>query len=277
MRRSGLPALAAAVLCVVMAACSDGDSGDAAEVVRASPAKTIDSGTSRVALEVNLETGTGGQAAVRGDGVFDMRAKRGTFTLDLGALAGSLGGGNVESVLDGQTMYVKLPAPAASAGKPWFRVDLASAAQQAGVNLGSLGQLRQSDPTQALEYLRGATDDVRRVGEEQVRGVSTTHYRATVDLNKAAASLPPDARAANDELVKSLGTSTLPSDVWIDDDGRVRRMRFSLDADGSGPGPATTVNLELFEFGVPVTVEVPPADQVTDLTNLFSPPTLTPR
>jgi hypothetical protein len=114
-------------------------------------------------------------------------------------------------------------------------------------------------------------------GQRSVRGASTTHYRVVLDLNRAGASLPPEQRPAIDELVRSLGTSTLPADVWLDESGRVRRRRFGVDTDGSGPTAPTTVNLELFDFGIPVTVEVPPADQVTDLTNLFTPPPSVPR
>ncbi len=276
MGRTRLAAVAAAVACVVLAGCSEGAPAGAAEAVRASADKTIDAGSSRVALDVSLSLG-GSKTSVRGEGAFDMQNRRGVFTLDLGALGASLGGDSIETIFDGPGMYLKLPSSAPSGEPPWFKIDLATAGRLAGANLGSLGQLRQSDPTKALEFLRGATDDVRKVGDEDVRGESTTHYRAVVDLQRAAASLPAEERAAIQDLVRSLGTPRLPADVWIDDSGRVRRLRFTVDSDGKGPTAPATVSLELFDFGVPVTVDAPRADQVTDLTNLLTPPPSAPR
>jgi hypothetical protein len=264
-------AVAVFALAVALAGCSGKGSAAGAALVRASAEKTFSSESSRVALEVTLSTG-GTESTIRGDGAFALRDRRGRITLDLGALGGTFGGNNVESVLDGQWLYAKLPPGVLPGSRPWFKFDLAAAAQQVGVNLGSLGQLGQSDPTQVLEYLRGASDDTQELGRETVRGATTTHYRVTIDLRRAASSLPPDRQKVVDELVETLGTSRLPADVWIDDDGRARRVRFSVDIDRDGPGPPATVNLELFDFGVPVEVQVPPPDQVTDLTALFTPP-----
>ena len=113
-----------------------------------------------------------------------------------------------------------------------------------------------------------------RVGTEDVRGSATTHYRAVVDLNKAA-DQSPTARDAIKSTVKLLGSSSMPVDVWVDAQGRVRRMKYVVDlskskvtaSTASVPG-SVTFTLELFDFGVPVQAVVPPADQVVDLSAL---------
>ena len=64
--------------------------------------------------------------------------------------------------------------------------------------------------TDALEYLRSVADEVTEVGAETVRGVDTTHYRATVRLAEAGASPERDHH---------------PVEVWVDENGRTRRYR----------------------------------------------------
>jgi hypothetical protein len=59
----------------------------------------------------------------------------------------------------------------------------------------------------------------------------------------------------------------MPADAWIDADGHVRRLRLLLDfGKMTGPdvgldGVTMTETVELYDFGKPVTIEVPdPAD-----------------
>jgi hypothetical protein len=89
----------------------------------------------------------------------------------------------------------------------------------------------------------------------------TKHYRADVDLNKAAERVP-DKKAADTvkQMFKSSGLSSFPVDVWIDRAGRVRRESFSF----SAPAMVMEMTIEFTRFGVPVDTTPPPADQVMD-------------
>ena len=265
----------ALVLAALLVACSGGgdDESEAAAAIRAAPDKTVEAGSARVALNVAFSTTGGGGSTVTGAGEVDLRNRRGTLNIDLGAFGP---GGTIETVLDGSNIYVKLPDGVLPGSRPWYRFDLATLGEQVGAGLGALGQLQQSDPTQVLAYLRGAAADMREVGEEDVRGASTTHYRGNVDLRRASESLSPDGKKAVEDAIQALGTSTFPTDVWLDGEGRVRKARFNLDS-GEGPISSGSFELELYEFGVDVTVQVPPPDQVTDLTSLIPGPTTAPR
>jgi hypothetical protein len=192
------------------------------------------------------------------------------------------GGGRVEMILLGNVFYMKLPAEALSGepqllARPWLKVDLATLSQQSGVNLEALGQLRDNDPTAALNFLRGVSNDVKKVGSEKVRGAETTHYSATADLNKTVEQVPADLRDDITRLIGQLGTSTIPTEAWVDDDGRLRRMRYIVDLSrvqaGGQPAPlggVLTTTIEAFDFGADVDVSEPPADQVTDFAALMS-------
>ncbi|MGH9226664.1 MAG: hypothetical protein ACRD2W_23400, partial [Acidimicrobiales bacterium] len=238
-----------------------------AERVRQAADKTAAAGSARVTLNVAL-SGAGVSAAVTGDGVLDLDERRGALNLDLGSLGSSLGGSrSVEAVLDRGGLFVKLPA-LLTAAKPWLKVDLAALSAPAGINLGPLGQLKSADPAQALAFLKGAASDVKKVGTETVREASTTHYRGTMNLRDAAAALPAEASKTVDDVAAALGTTTIGADVWLDDEGRMRKMRFGVDAGGGGAGGS--VEFEMYDFGVAADVRMPPAEQVTDLAAFLS-------
>ena len=123
------------------------------------------------------------------------------------------------------------------------------------------------------------SNDVQSVGTGTVRGVETTHYHASLNLAKAAdrADIPPELRDAVQKLIAGSGggSGTIPADVWIDGEGRVRRTTLTLDVAslgglGGGSGaagalPTVTVSVDLYDFGVPVKVETPPAGDVAQL------------
>lgn len=97
------------------------------------------------------------------------------------------------------------------------------------------------DPSRALGYLRSVADDVRSEGGDRVRGYKATQYRATVDLSRAGG---PEGHL-------------LPLEVWVDEPGRVRRLRYPLLGE-----PETTIVWELYDFGVAVNLTPPPPEKV---------------
>ena len=72
---------------------------------------------------------------------------------------------------------------AALGGKDWMKIDLKRAMSSFGLDLGASGQFGQSASEQ-LRMLRAVSGEVSEEGHEQVAGVDTTHYSATVDLRR---------------------------------------------------------------------------------------------
>jgi len=125
------------------------------------------------------------------------------------------------------------------------------------------------------------------VGSETIRGADTTHYHATLDLAKSVdvngKNVPPGLRDAMKQFAGLFGT--IPADVWIDADGRMRRERIEIDfgkvlrglggdTGSEADNAVITETLDFYDFGAPVHIEAPPADQVSQFPNAGDVPSL---
>lgn len=264
------------VLCLVAVAFVGGACGGSdrkpVAVLAAATERTIDAKTSRVAMEIEMPSPTGGDTVtLNAEGLFDYVTQKGTMSLDMSALGIPGMSGKAEMVLLGQVFYMKLPAGLLP-GKPWLKVDVNALGQARGIDLGGLQQLGSNDPGTQLRYFTGAGDDTKKVGEEKVRGVDTTHYRGQFDLNKAKADAPADLKDDFDRFIEQLGSSSFPGDVWVDGDDLIRRVRMTITPKGTGASPTSgslTTTQEFYDFGVKVDATPPPADQVSDFAQLL--------
>ena len=246
--------------------------GGTENALAAAAGSTADAGSAEVTL--NMEMSSAGQTMkVTGEGELDFRTGRGRMTYHYPPeTAVLLGSADVETVFDGLVAYMHLPGVAPE--RPWVRLDLEALADAEGVAMAELSELGAGDPSQMLEYLRAA-GEVEKVGEEPLFGVHTTHYRTTVDLDRmleqASAQERASLRASVEQIERLSGTSSMPVEVWVDENDLVRRLSFeqSISAAAGGPG-LMTMTMDLFEFGTDVDVEVPPPSQVTDFTELVS-------
>ena len=263
---------------IVLGAC--GNRAGASQIVAASSSKTAADGTSAIALTFAFEGLPGGKpVAVTAEGAFDYTARKGRLVVDVGSvgLPGVATGTKAEMLLDGDVVFMKFPGVGLP-DKPWVRVDAAerAASGAAGSPIGGLDQLGSSDPTAALDMLRGVAKDVREIGEEKVRGTTTTRYRGTVDLKAALAKVPENRRAQLDALAEQLEAESIPVDVWVDGDGRARRLVYAVALPGPDGGASTgaaddtgaelkmTTTIEFFDFGTKVDLKLPPAEQIVD-------------
>jgi hypothetical protein len=298
--RSVLSLLAAAVAALLLAGCGGGgeDGGasalttggeSAASVLAAAASETSDSGSSRVDLTFSTELPpelAQEPVTFTGQGAFDYASRKGELTYDFSELFATLGlpqaDEPVEAIFQGDVFFMKFPLLSASLpeGRPWLKLDLKALGQQPGVNLAQLQQLSQGDPSRALDYLRATGATVEEVGSEQIRGVETTHYHGTIQLDKLADQVPAEqreqVRATVQQLIEQTGMTEIPTDVWVGEDGLIRRMTLNytakVPASGSDPQEvASTVTMEFYDFGAEVDVQPPRADQVTDVAELTEP------
>jgi hypothetical protein len=219
--------------------------------------------------------------AAHGSGVDDFAR----HSLDLTT---TVAGQQIEIRKLGQMLYERLPSAAASrlpGAKPWVSINLSTLLKHAtGASLSQLQAGQQDDPASILGYLRQASaSGLHRVGTASIRGVRTTHYTASIDLNKVAAASGGKLGTVVRTEIKALGTGTYPMSVWVDSAGLVRQLSYHLTASptpSSLPGSsasgssgrslhvAVSATMQFFDFGTPVTVTAPPAAQTNDITKV---------
>lgn len=109
-------------------------------------------------------------------------------------------------------------------------------------------------PTDVLERVVAAGDEIEVLGTEDLRGVKTTHYRARVDVKKLSSG-----QEGQEEVLDIWGGRFVPVELWIDDDSRLRRITITRASNEDGE----TTSVELFDYGVSVDVEPVAAEELT--------------
>jgi hypothetical protein len=266
MKRRGALAGVVLAFAVAVAACGGGGGSDATvsiKTLQAAVSNTQAAPSSRFTMDMGIDA-SGKSVSLHAEGVSSADGKVAQITMTLPSL-----GTMEERVVDG-TVYVNfgdMPFASKLGGKPWIAINLDALGQKTGTDFGALAdQAQSSGPQQGLEYLQGLSGDVEKVGDDTVAGEHATHYRASIDYSKVLDELPN----ATDEMRDALGKlGTVPADVWINDDDRVVKMHFTMDTSGFGGGAGTAeVTMEITDFGVPIDVQAPPADQTVDFSEL---------
>jgi hypothetical protein len=171
-------------------------------------------------------------------------------------------------VVDG-TFYMKLPSGLAgmmggSDDKPWTKVDL-NGDDPTAKSLGSTADLAdQSDPSEMIDKIKSA-GTITKVTQEQLNGEQTTHYAITVDVAKMADTMTGDD--AEKQAMSQLGVKSMPFDIWVNSDNLpvriITKIAYADPLGGGSQQVAMTVNYT--NWGQPVTITAPPADQVGSL------------
>jgi hypothetical protein len=258
------------VVAFAAAACGGGGGGDASgasvsiKTLQAAASNSQAAESSRFTMDMTVDV-DGVPTTITVDGVIGGDGKNGELKVEMPAF-----GVLEERIVDG-IVYMNLGAFSGASGelggKQWIKLDPEQLKQNS--MLGDLaGPADSASPKTGLEYLQGLSGDVQELGQEDVNGQTATHYRASIDYAKLVDQLPDASPAARDALTK-LGT--VPADVWIDGQDRVVKMHLTMDAGAFGAGAGTAeVTMQLSDFGVPIDVEAPPAEDTIDFSELGS-------
>jgi hypothetical protein len=195
------------------------------------------------------------------------------MTMDMGVL-----GGEMQIVMEDGVVYMRAPM-FQDAGTDWVSMDPSKMDPVAAAQFGGFGA-GTTDPSAYVGLFAGVFD-VKVSGEEELKGVPTTHYVGTIDLKKVVKGFSEvvgkDADAATKKQLKeavkqfeSLGIDDkIPFEIWIDAEGLPRRQRITMDFGKLVPG-AEDANMEMTvdfsDFGKPVDIEIPDPSDVTDMT-----------
>ncbi|MYX02829.1 MULTISPECIES: hypothetical protein [unclassified Streptomyces] len=285
-RRMGTAVAAAAAL-TSMAACSGSDSaggsgkGKADAVAKASP----------VAALKQVQQKTGGAQSAKVEGTTEMGSTMSmkqsgvigwadglsgaiTVTYTGGTMGEALkkagGDGSVEARYFKDEYYANAGAGMAAntGGKNWIRYSYKDLAELGGASGDVMqDQIQNSTPEEGVKALL-ASGDVKKVGQEDVRGVSATHYSGTVDVAELTAknsSLDAKQLAAFKQQLALAGVTTQTVDIWVDEnDLLVKKTERAEMKTG-------TLNSTLFysDYGTEVPAEKPEASDTVDFKELL--------
>lgn len=191
-------------------------------------------------VKFTMEGTTAGQT-LKGQGaaVFDGANTKMSMTMDMM-------GQQIEVRLIGTTMYMKMPAgmPGADPSKPWMKLDLSG--------MPGAGQIENSDPTKMLETMLAAGAEIKNSEQTELDGQQVTHYSIEVDTAKMMEKMG----GASGQVPS--GMEKMPMEVWIN----AENLPVQVEVDMAGQGKMT---MKYSDWGSPVTVEEPPADEVGEL------------
>jgi hypothetical protein len=218
------------------------------EVFRAAAVDTEAARASRYTL-TTATTVNGTEVVFSGEGIYDWTTETGRVTYEVPA-------GEVQQRVLGAHLYLALPQ------QPDVFFDLPTADVAASPVGGTI------EPTAQLHMLAAVTE-AEVVGRQQVRGTPTTQYRGTYDMPRALRG----AQGLQQPALRSLlgpaaGAATAPYDVFIGDDGLLRRLQQTIEVppspDTGGQTLTVTTTLDLYDFGIDVRVGRPADKAVRD-------------
>lgn len=273
--------LVACALATMFSACGGSSLKSTVDPVAVAAEKTVAAKTVHYSMTIqeqmpSLPT----PVSMTADGAMDFANEQMSMSMDMSQL-GSLGGAvgspadwKIEAVTDGLVMYMKAPflQTLLKSDKPWIKLDMESIGKQQGLDLSSLMSYDPSQLTRFVDYLRGSKD-MQVINHEQVRGIATTHYEGSVDFDAYLKALPDDQRAAARKALDNVSKLGKPQyglfDVWVDGQQRIRREKFDYSVSGTSAGDMRIAYAtDFFDYDVPVSITIPPADQVADLMQL---------
>lgn len=274
-RRAGIAAaLAIAATAVLTAGCGGGSTSSALQLdpVAAAATKTQNAGAAHVRMVMTVN-GMAQRFGMHASGVID--GKSAELSFNLGSLAGlmapQLKHATIKEILLEQNgdyvIYMRAPALLADAGLPlgkaWMKIDVSKLGKSAGVDFSKAMSGSQLEPTDMLAMLKAEGADVQKAGSATIDGVATTHYRVKIDVAKALQSKGLSSPMLKDFAGKM---KTATGNVWIDNDGLVRRIQYAYSVPQAGMQMA--LKMDLSDYGTHATIAAPPSNQVFDMTQL---------
>ncbi|MEV6180824.1 hypothetical protein [Streptomyces sp. NPDC052015] len=238
------------------AAAEDARPADPVDALRRAADTLVEAGSSKARTSMEMATG-GTRVTIRGHGVYDYRRQLGRLRVVLPQdPAGASEHRPITELLTPGALYMKNRGAGVPADK-WVRVDTATLSD------GNLVTGGATDPYAAAEVLRG-TRTASYLGRTRLAGTEVHHYRGTADLTVAAADASEGGRGSLGAAAKGFATAVVPFDVYLDDQGRIRKVRhrFSFVNGRQKEAVAVASTTLLYDFGVPVDVRLPDARDI---------------
>lgn len=221
---------------------------------------TLADHTAHVTMDVS---GGAGGTAVSGTGTGAI-----DFTQNAMSLQATVGSGGQQVSLQemylGGVLYENVPGiDQLVPGKSWVSLDVSSLQQSLGQDPSNVQAM--GNPSLMLHMLAQQGNTVVPVGASSVDGVDVQEYSVTVDTARLKSRLE-NLPSWMQQALSQVRFGDVSMKVYVDGAGLLRRMTEHVSmAVASGGTVSIDVSLDFSDFGVPVSVTAPPADQVVSM------------
>jgi hypothetical protein len=227
--------------------------------------------SSGVRMTMTVTVAGPAQMTMSGSGLLNGDTNR--ASMQLNATGGTAGGISIDEVVDNGDLYISSPQlggqlTALGVSKPWLliKAEVFGGLFQGGSN--GVGAGMSANPAQQLDALKDASSSVTPLGRERIDGVDTTRYSAQIDIQKLTDELKSHVSGSFGDLIeKSMEQmSNQNVDVWVDDQGLIRRETASSSMGALGSFSTT---IDFTDYGTHPDIQVPPASEVYDVTPIL--------
>jgi hypothetical protein len=155
-----------------------------------------------------------------------------------------------------------------SGGKPWMEIKTSDSSNPAAQFFTALvSSIQQSaDPANMIKNIE-ASGTLTKSDSEQLNGEQTTHYSITVNIDKMIANQTNATMKQLLGLAQQKGLTDYPVDVWLNSSGLPVQTTIDMPSINMGAGASGggLITVTYSNWGAPVTITAPPADQVGGL------------
>jgi hypothetical protein len=212
---------------------------------------------------------------------FDTASGDSSFVMDMSSMMGDLGEetedpfaglaagmlGEMEVRQIGDIVYLNYPFFTAMFGA---ETEWVSMPAEEGGDFTAEFETMPTDPAELIDSFDAAGASVEIVGTENVNGVDATHYSLSLDISEM--ELTPEEEA---ELAESgiWAEGVIPMELWVSDAGFMVRMIMEIDGSAMDlPAEESfefmSLRYDLFDINGDITIEAPPASDVSSLEDL---------
>lgn len=236
------------------------DDGDVEDVLEPTP---VDGGAySFAAATTTVESSPGLRMTMKvrspkGDvdmtALVDRRGRRMSMVIS-GSIATQPGQpqvGEIRAIMDEPAAMMYVSGDVVGAAAPWIAIDMSAF----GDVMGSTEWF--TDPAELTDLFIG-TDPVE-VGVESISDEEMKRYQITLSVEEILAMDPSALEGFGTADASQLDAITF--DVWVDEQSRLRRMAFDVEAAGQG----AVVDIRLDHIDEPVAIPLPDPDDVMSI------------
>jgi hypothetical protein len=222
-------------------------------------------GQKSVEMTLHVDVSAAGTSEqISGNGAFDFTNQSGTMTVTVPVNGQQY---TEQVILAGQTAYVSLPPGAQELGKSWASEDVSQFSSGSDA-LGS-GFSQFEDPASLLQRLQSMGGTVTPLGATTFDGSAVDAYSVEVTGSQLQQDLGQSPLPSSlKQFASGLSLPNVDLRVSIGTDGLLRGIDIPFSLSIAGQSISEHFEMTFSNYGTPVSVAPPPADQVVPLSQI---------